>query len=286
MPVPHSGDENREPPGDRSSLATILVSTDRQYFQLGAKRSVASGLELLYMPGRESTPSGAVVWGLESEKGPLPLQERLRSTEAELSRLGGRVLRIYMRDPVRTRVADTLLERGYVRRREIAVLAPLPRVLERAGQEDEHELEWKEVVSDEHWAQKVHLHAAAAGQADGYEASARQWVGVERTKCATGGMRCFLVLRDASPVAAVGLMGSGGVARLKNLYVHPDARRSGVGLATVFLLAREAARGDYGHFGTFAVEGGGAIHVYGRAGLEPVASVTEFSTDLSASRPG
>ena len=187
-------------------------------------------------------------------------------------------MRVYIENPVPRQIAHALEECGYRARVEVALLAEVSALLPSAHAPKEYRL--LKVDKEQHWRLKEELHGTENKQADGYAADARDWVGLERMKCATGGMACYLVMRDSQPVAAVGLILDRGVARLKNLFVSPACRKRGIGLATIRLLAGAAHEQGYQWFGCFALENGNALRVYERAGLRGVAAVTEFSRGL------
>jgi GNAT superfamily N-acetyltransferase len=256
----------------------VLLETDRLYFELAAERSSASGLDLLFLRNLVFSPSGAVIWGVDRQLAPPRLISVLADAEAELRRLGGRMMRIYVEDPVPALIENACEAAGYDKRTEFVLIAdaasiamPSPRY---------RGIEFMRVETEEHWSMKEMLHDESEHQPDGYPASGAEWVALERLKCSTGGMSCYLALNGDSVVAAVGLIRDRGVARLKNLIVHPRARGGGVALATVQLLAAEARSLGYRWFGCYAVKDGSAIRVYQRAGLKALASVTEYIKDL------
>lgn len=262
-----------------SYAVQVLLWTDRLYFELGAKRSSHSGLDLIYMDGHQESPGGAVVWGVDRQCEDDHFRTQLLHAELEFQALGGQVMRVYMEDPVPLPLARTLSRLGYRSRVELALMAELPLPISGDGPDPHYTL--RAVTADEQWRLKQSLHAGASGQPDGYDLSAADWVELERQKCETGGMQCYLVFSGDEPIATVGLIRDRGVARLKNLYVASSHRKRGVGLATIRLLADEAGNLGYRRFGCFAVEGGNALRVYERAGLRIVSSVTEFSKDLA-----
>ncbi len=257
----------------------VLLWTDRLYFELGAKRSSDSGLDLIYMDGHQRSPGGAVVWGVDRQCDEDHFHTMLLDAEREFQALGGRVMRVYMEDPVPLPLGKTLSRLGYHSRVELALMAPLP--LPSSADPPDPCYTLRAVTTDKQWRIKQSLHAGASEQPDGYDLSAADWVELERQKCETGGMQCYLVFSGDEPIAAVALIRDRGVARLKNLYVASSHRKRGVGLTTIRLLANEAANLGYRRFGCFAVKGGNALRVYERAGLRIISSVTEFSKDLA-----
>jgi GNAT superfamily N-acetyltransferase len=265
---------------EREHLHRVLLETDRLYFSLGATRCSNSGLDLMYIPGHTTTPSGSVIWGVNRLCTEDRFRRMLASAEAELGSLGGRTMRVYVEDPVPAQISRAFQGAGYRARVEVALLADIPAIL--ADSAADKMYDFVKVETPEHWKLKTLLHAADDRQADGYAASADDWVELERLKCRSGGMSCFLVLRGQEPIAAVGLILDRGVARLKNLYVGPACRKGGIGLATIRFLAAWAYALGYEWFGCFALENGNAIRVYERAGLRVVASATEFSRELSS----
>lgn len=263
---------------EQDYLHRVLLETDRLYFSLGAIRSSSSGMDLMYIPGHTTTPSGSVVWGVNRLCAEDRFRRMLGNAEAQLGSLGGRTMRVYVEDPVPGEISRVFHRAGYRARVEVALLCDIPTIL--ANADADKVCEFLKVETPEHWKLKALLHTGDDRQADGYAASADDWVELERTKCGSGGMTCFLVLRGQQPVAAVALILDRGVARLKNLYVGPAFRRGGIGLATIRFLAASAYELGYEWFGCFALENGNAIRVYERAGLRVVASATEFSREL------
>ena len=255
-----------------------LLETDRLYFGLGATRSSDSGLDLLYMEGHVDSPSGAVIWGVDRRCGEDRFCEMLSRAENELRSLGGRVMRVYIEDPVPQALSGSFRRLLYRPRTELALMSRLP-LVQSSGELDTAYI-LSRVKTEQEWRTKESLHAGEEGQPDGYRLLAADWVKLEREKCETGGMSCYLVFRGNEPVATVGLVRDRGIARLKNLYVSSQYRKRGVGLATIYLLAQEAGALGYESFGCFAVKGGNALRVYERTGLRVVSSVTEFSKDL------
>lgn len=257
----------------------VLLDTDRLYFELGAKRSSASGLDLVYMDGHLRSPSGAAIWGVDRQCKTDEFGKMLIAAEAELHELGGRVMRVYVEDPAPQQLTAAFAQLRYRSRVELALMADLP-VSVRAG-ELNPDFTMVEVKTVQQWLTKQSLHAGEQGQPDGYVLSAAEWVELERKKCETGGMSCYLVYSGSDVVATVALIRDRGIARLKNLYVGFEHRQRGVGITTVRLLANEASALGYRKFGCFVVEGGKAFGVYKRAGLRIVSSVTEFSKQLA-----
>lgn len=264
---------------EQNYMQRVLVETDRLYFELGATRSSDSGLDLLYIPDHVASPSGAVVWGVDRSLDSDRFREMLDRVEAELAKLGGRMMRIYVENEVPPSIASACHQAGYTARVEVALFATTDSILATPVEHDH--LRFVKVETEEQWRSKERIHANCDHQPDGYPASAERWVDLERTKCGTGAMSFYLALDEDVPVATVGLLRDRGIARLKNLLVRPESRGGGVAVSTIRLLAAEAHALGYRKFGAYAVEGGRAIRSYRRASLRVVAAATEFSKELA-----
>ncbi len=93
-------------------------------------------------------------------------------------------------------------------------------------------------------------------------------------------MDAFLAVLDGQVVGAVAMFPIGGLARLKNLVVHPAYRQRGVALATVGSILARAEQGTLA--GCFALAGGPALRVYQRAGMVPVTQQVEWVWEPAA----
>ncbi|WP_018175288.1 GNAT family N-acetyltransferase [Thioalkalivibrio sp. ALJ9] len=79
------------------------------------------------------------------------------------------------------------------------------------------------------WLEKLRLHEVSAEFSDGHEYLAREWVELERRKCLTGRMACFLIEYESEFHGSVCLMREGRAIRIKNLYLQPASRGHGIG---------------------------------------------------------
>ncbi len=98
----------------------------------------------------------------------------------------------------------------------------------------------REIVDDDGWEAKAKLHAGSDVAADGHVSQPEEWVEFERRKCATGGMRAFLVEVDGEVCGAVATLEGDGLLRAKNVFVHADRRREGIAAESLRLLSRRA----------------------------------------------
>jgi hypothetical protein len=247
-----------------------LLESDRRYFEMAAVVHPLSHGELAWMPGLTELAASCVIQRVEEPIGPDWLDE----AESALAQRHVRLARVYL-EQVQPAGDSLLQQRGYVQRGEIGFLAP-------QGHPRPHRnARLCAVADDADWKQKLRFHERAMEGPDGYTNSADLWVEMERRKCETGQMRCFLVRRNRDVVAAVGAILEQGLVRLKNIVVAPESRRSGLGIATVHLLWTMAEETHGCRLGVFGVEGGQGGRLYQRAGLYQVTSQYEWSRLLT-----
>jgi GNAT superfamily N-acetyltransferase len=258
-------------PIDRGSLGLALVESDRHYFELGARRQRLPGAEIVWLDGMADLPAAGVVHRVV----PGDLLDPagwLGDTTTTLVDAGFTQGRIYLDHPFEA-LEDELASGGWTMRREPGLVA-IENVPTR-GQA----IELAPVIDDGDWAAKEQVHRADTARPDGHEAPASRWVAMERARVATGELDAWLVLRGGIVCGTVCSMIEGGVLRNKNLVVHPDHRRSGVGLsvlASLDVMAR--ARGLV--MGTFSVAGEDGELLYRAARMSVVVEQREWSRPL------
>ena len=209
-------------PSDRASLGAALIESDRRYFELGARREPLPGAEIVWLDGMADLPAAGVVHRVVPEKivDPAAWMREATTTLVDAGFTHGRIYLDEPFEPLETELASG----GWTMRREPGLVA-VENVPTR-GQA----IELVPVIDDGGWAAKEEVHRADGLRPDGHEAPASRWVAMERARVATGELEAWLVLRGGIVCGTVCSMAEGAVLRNKNLVVHPDHRRSGVGL--------------------------------------------------------
>lgn len=270
MPEPLVDPRAGFPPLDQSALGRVLLETDRRYFELGALRRELPGAEMVWLEGMADLPAAGVVHRV------VPAETAdsawVGEVTAALLDTGFRHGRIYLDEPSGPLEAQ-LASDGWTLRREpgLVALASLPRRTP--------DVELVPVLSDDDWVAKKHVHQADALRPDGHDAPAKRWVAMERARVATGELEAWLVVRDGIVCGTVCTMVHDVVLRNKNLVVHPDHRRTGVGLGVLAKLGDMArARGLV--LGTFSVTGEVGELLYRAADMSVVVEQREWSRSL------
>ncbi len=254
-------------------LALALVESDRRYFEMGARTSQLPLGLLCWMPGLNDLAASCVVHRIVSEFGADSFERWLAQIETELRARCIPRIRLYL-DDSSPEIEDVFYRYGLETRSELGFLAP------QGYPEPPGNIQLRQVQTSADWKRKQDLHSQAIEGPDGYTNQAALWVEMERRKCATGNMKCYLVYRDKQVVGAVGTIAEGGLLRLKNIVVDPRLRRQGIALAVVQHLWR-MAEADYGcRLGVFGVAGGKGSKLYRRAGLYSVTVQYEWSKIL------
>jgi GNAT superfamily N-acetyltransferase len=258
---------------DPALLGADLVETDRRYFELGSRRARLPGAEIAWLDGMADLPAAGVVHRVIPEELGDPARWVGEATTTLID-AGFTHGRIYLDDPFEPLEAE-LASGGWTMRREPGLVA-LESVPTRG-----RAIELAPVSDGEDWAAKEEVHRADGARPDGHQAPASRWVAMERARVATGELEAWLVLRGGIVCGTVCSMTEGAVLRNKNLVVHPDHRRSGVGLSVLAgldVMAR--ARGLV--MGTFSVVGADGERLYRAAGMSVVVEQREWSRPLEA----
>ena len=132
------------------------------------------------------------------------------------------------------------------------------------------------MTTDADWEAKARVHEAGDIGPDGHATSPDCWVEMERRKSSGSSLQFFLVRYGDDFCGSVGVDEVGSVLRLKNIVIHSDWRRRGIGSGVVRRLGEMAqTRGRIG-MGVFGVPGrpGGAL--YQRLRLEPIVTQYEW----------
>ena len=212
------------------SLIERVIETDRAYFELGARTRQIAGATMAWTPGLEACPAGAVVYRVDADKVAAHGRQWVADVESALAEVGARLARIYL-DRRGTIIDEWLRAAGYADRDEIAFVHNFG--------EPTSLMTLSPVRTDADWQRKLNLHEVAEGPPDGHFISARDYVALERAKCAHG-MEMYLAECEGEAVATAGFIAGEGLARIKNIVVHPDHRRQGFGAS---ILAHIAAVG-------------------------------------------
>jgi GNAT superfamily N-acetyltransferase len=256
---------------DLAGLGRALLETDRRYFELGALRRELPGAEMLWLEGMADLPAAGVVHRVVPAE-TVDSAEWVGEVTAALLDTGFRHGRIYFDGPSWPLEAQ-LASDGWTMRREpgLVALANVPRRTP--------DIELVPVLSDDGWAAKEHIHRADAVRPDGHDAPASQWVAMEKVRVATGELEAWLVVRQGIVCGTVCTMVDDVVLRNKNLVVHPDHRRTGVGLGVLAKLD-DMARVRGLVLGTFSVAGEDGELLYRAANMSVVVEQREWSRPL------
>jgi len=258
---------------DPAVLGRALLETDRRYFELGALRRELRGAELLWLEGMADLPAAGVVHRV------VPAETAdsaawVGEVTAALLDTGFRHGRIYLDAPFEPLEAQ-LTSEGWTMRREpgLVALANVPRRTP--------DIQLIPVLDDDDWTAKERVHQADAIRPDGHDAPASRWVAMERVRVATGELEAWLVIREGTVCGTVCTMANDIVLRNKNLVVHPEHRRTGVGLSVLAKLDDMAC--DRGLvLGTFSVAGEDGALLYRAADMSVVVEQREWSRPLES----
>ncbi len=271
MPKPLAGARAGGSALDPASLGRALLESDRRYFELGALRQTLPGAEMLWLDGMADLPAAGVVHRVVPSAADDPATWVDEVTSA-MRRAGFRYGRIYLDEPSEP-LEDQLVADGWTMRREPGLVS-----LDTVPKRPEG-IELVPVRTDADWAAKEDVHRADAARPDGHDAPASRWVEMEQVRVATGELDPWLVVRDGIVCGTVCSMSDDVILRNKNLVVHPDHRRTGVGLGVLATLDDMArARGLV--MGTFSVAGEDGSHLYRAAQMSTVVEQREWSRPL------
>lgn len=259
-------------PLDPAVLGRALLETDRRYFELGARRRPLPGAEMLWIEGMADLPAAGVVHRVDPAD-VTDVAAWVGEVTATFLDTGFSYGRIYLDEPLEP-LESGLVADGWTMRREPGLVA-LAHVPTR-----EPGVELVPVRSDDDWIAKECVHRADGIRPDGHDAPAPRWVAMEKARVATGELEAWLVLRDGIVCGTVCTMSDDVVLRNKNLVVHPDHRRTGVGLGVLAALDRMArARGLV--LATFSVAGEVGSLLYRAADMTVVVEQREWSKTLA-----
>ena len=101
-----------------------------------------------------------------------------------------------------------------------------------------------------------------------------------RRKQEAGGMECYIVESDGEARGTIGIVPMPDVLRIKNVFVSPEARGNGVGLAAVGRSGARPSSGGVCGAGVLGVRDTPGAELYARAGLRIAGGLIEWSRSL------
>jgi GNAT superfamily N-acetyltransferase len=256
-----------------SDLAQLLVS-DEVYFRIGAQVRHLPACELAFVPGLTHVQAGCVVQRVSFQAATAQDADAwIDRVEAAVRETGAPLSRIYLHHP-HGPLTPALAKRGYRSRRELAFSADPVRV----GLESQVTLQ--PVATEAHWAERLRLHVECPDNSDGYHVAPESWCELIRRKCATGIKESFLIRYQGRVCGSVGAIQMKNVLRPKNLMIHSDFRRTGLGHEALHELAALAHGRGLHALAMFGIEGEGGAALYRRAGFSVIGWQTEWCRKL------
>lgn len=254
-----------------TSLLARAIETDRIYFEQGAELKDLGGAILAWMPGLTRSAAAAVIHRVE----PAAIVEGgatwLKQAEGAIVATGAALSRIYLDE--RNEQGDEVLRRaGYVDRDELVFAHSLP--------DPSIGLVLRPVTTEADWDEKLWFHLAVDETPDGHFNRAADWVALEKRKCAAG-MEAFLAELDGEVVGAIGAIWGDGIARTKNIVVHPNYRRRAIGKAMLCSIAALGCRRGVFEQCVMAVRGEAGELLYRSAGMDMVGLQVEWSKPIA-----
>jgi GNAT superfamily N-acetyltransferase len=254
------------------SLFERAAATDVAYFEMGAEIEDLPGAALAWMSGLTGLAAGAVVQRVNGEVAARMGSGWVSEIEEALASVGAPLARVYLDEGG---PAGALLgEAGYTMRPELVfahAMGPTP-----------GEVELLRLDNDEAWDRKERLHKEADRTPDGHPSSASDWVELERRKAADG-LETYLAMIDGEVVGAIGAIRGDRILRFKNILIHPDHRRRGLGRAMLNSLAALGRESGILEQTVFAVRGNAGERLYRACGMQTVGTVVEWSKPLGVS---
>ena len=252
-----------------ASLFQRAAATDAAYFEMGAEVEALPGAMLAWMPGLTGLAAGAVVQRVDGEIAARMGGSWVSEIEGALGRIGAPLARIYLDED--STAGDLLRQAGYAMRPEL--------VFAHAMEAAPGEVELLRLDNDEAWNRKKRLHNEADRTPDGHPGSASDWVELERRK-ADHGLESYLALLGGEVVGAIGAIRGDRILRFKNILIHPDHRRRGLGRAMLNSLAGLGRESGILEQTVFAVRGNAGERLYRACGMRSVGTVVEWSRSL------
>ena len=254
------------------TLFERAAATDAHYFEMAAQVDPLPGAALAWMSGLTGLAAGAVVQRVDGATAAKMGSGWVSEIEKALVKVGAPLARIYLEEGS---PADSLLRgAGYAMRPEL--------VFAHAFEEAPGDVVLLRVGSDEDWEWKERLHRDADRTPDGHPSSASDWVELERRKTAHG-LESYLALFDGEVIGAIGAIRGDRILRFKNILIHPDHRRRGLGRAMLGSLAALGRESGILEQAVFAVRGNAGERLYRACGMRAVGTVVEWSKPLGVS---
>ena len=254
-----------------SSMADLLLESDRLYFEAGAQLKTMSAAVVAAMPNLAHIPAGCVAHRI-TDHGVNDWDIWIEHLEQQLKELGCLAPRLYLDDAVPD-LEQILPKRGYSSQIEVGLL---DETLTVEKLKTDLAVTLRPILDDIDWQKKLQLHSDKENGPDGHITYPHEWVELEHQKCKTGAMQVFFICIGDEICGTVGCLEVGQLLRLKNLLVHPAWRRQGVAQAAVYALRNRAIRQEKQAFGCFALLDSAGQRVYKRAGLSVVTQQIEW----------
>ena len=254
------------------SLFERAAATDVAYFEMAAELEQLPNAVFAWMPGLTRLAAAAVVQRVDGEAAARIGNDWLSEVEAAFRRVGAPLARIYL--DAESPMDGLLRQAGYGMRPELVFARSLEAV---SGEVELHRVE-----SEQDWARKTRLHQEADRAPDGHPSSASDWVELERRKSADG-LESYLAMVGGDAIGAIGAIRGDHILRFKNILIHPDHRRRGLGRAMLNSLATIGRDSGILEQAVFAVRGNAGERLYRACGMKPVGTVVEWSRPLGVS---
>ena len=250
-----------------AKLFAELMASEESYFSMGAQLTEVDGAEIAIMREFASQPAGAVVHRVDTGALKCRSSNWISHVEQVLKDGGANLSRIYVADDCNQ--TSVLLDQcDYQPRIEIGFAGEI------MGETNGMVL--SPISNDHDWYLKAELHSAIGSSPDGHLSDGRDFVSLERAKSRSG-LDSYLAQLGEKTVGSIGAVWGDGFVRAKNLVVHPDSQRHGIGSAMLAALNELARQRGIKHVGAFGIEGGAGSALYRNSGLDVVGSQTEWS---------
>jgi len=261
-----------QPTSSPAQLAGALLESDAAYFEAGARIESLPGAVLAWMEGLELLSAAGVIARVDPGLGGHAPAEWLAVAESAVRQAGRSEIRVYLTRHV-PELESRLRARGYRSRTEWGMLrlVPAPEL-----QASRRSVVLHPVVSAADWQAKAALHGALERGPDDHPAAGSAWVELERRKVEAGYMRPYLARCDGEVCGAFALSRHQSLFRLKNLVLHPDRRRRGIGAAVMGELIEMVASAGGRALGAFAVERSQGERLYRKHGFVAITAQTEW----------
>ena len=240
---------------------------------MAAEVEQLAGALLAWMPGLTGLAAGAVVQRVNAEAAARMGNRWVAEVEGALEKVGAQLARIYL--DTESPAAALLRQAGYAMRPELVFAHSLDATT--------GDVELYRVEGDEAWDRKKQLHEEADRTPDGHPSSASDWIELERRKAADG-LESYLAMLNGEVVGAIGAVRGDHILRFKNILIHPEHRRRGLGRAMLTSLAALGRESGILEQAVFAVRGNAGERLYRACGMRQVGTVVEWSKPLGVTK--